>query len=41
MNNNYMTQKECTAMRGLYFVAAMGLSWAVKQLIDRLPHPKL
>jgi hypothetical protein len=24
----------------LYFVAAIGLSWAVKQLIDHLPHPK-
>ena len=23
----------------LYFVAAIGLSWAVKQLIDHLPHP--
>ena len=25
----------------LYFIATMGLSWAVKQLIDRLPQPKL
>ena len=25
----------------LYFVAAIGLSWAVKQLIDHLPHPKM
>ena len=24
----------------LYFVAAIGLSWAVKQLIDHLPHPR-
>ena len=24
----------------LYFVAAIGLSWAVKQFIDHLPHPK-
>ena len=24
----------------LYFVAAIGLAWAVKQLIDRLPSPK-
>ena len=25
----------------LYFVAAIGLSWAVKQIIDRIPSPKL
>ena len=25
----------------LYFVAAIGLAWAVKQLIDRLPSPKM
>lgn len=25
----------------LYFVAAIGLAWAVKQLIDRLPSPKI
>jgi hypothetical protein len=25
----------------LYFVAAIGLSWAVKQLIDHLPSPKM
>ena len=25
----------------LYFVAAIGLSWAVKKIIDLLPHPKM
>ena len=25
----------------LYFVAAIGLAWAVKQIIDHLPHPKM
>jgi hypothetical protein len=24
----------------LYFVVAIGLSWAVKQIIDRIPSPK-
>jgi hypothetical protein len=25
----------------LYIIATIALSWAVKQLIDRIPHPKL
>ena len=25
----------------LYFVAAIGLAWAVRQIIDHLPHPKM
>jgi hypothetical protein len=25
----------------LYFVAAIGLAWAVKQIIDHLLHPKM